>query len=64
MNLVEILKEHSEELGEGVDKSLVSDLEERLDIVIPIDFKEYLIHMDQECILMMVELSVILFFRL
>ena len=42
MNLVEILKEHSEELGEGVDKSLVSDLEARLDIVIPNDFKDYL----------------------
>ncbi len=46
MNLVEILKEHSEELGEGVDKSLVSELEARLDIVIPKDFKEYLFELN------------------
>ena len=42
MSLVEILKEHSTELGEGVDKRLVSDLEAKLDIIIPEDFKEYL----------------------
>ncbi len=46
MKLVEILKGHSEELGEGVDKSLVSDLEARLDIVIPKDFKEYLFELN------------------
>ena len=42
MGLIDILKEHSEELGKGVDKKLVSDLEARLGIVIPEDFKEYL----------------------
>jgi len=42
MSLVEKLKEHSEGLGNGVDKKLVSDLEARLDITIPEDFKEYL----------------------
>ena len=42
MNLVEILKSHAEALGNGVDKNLVSDLEARLDIIIPKDFKEYL----------------------
>ena len=46
MNLVEILKEHSENQGEGVDKNLVSDLEARLDIIIPEDFKEYLYAMN------------------
>jgi len=42
MSLVERLKEHSEELGNGVDKKLVSDLEARLDITLPEDFKQYL----------------------
>ena len=42
MNLVEMLKEHSEEVGTGVDKKMVSDLEARLGITIPKDFKEYL----------------------
>jgi hypothetical protein len=42
VSLVESLKEHSEELGNGVDKKLVSDLEARLDITLPEDFKEYL----------------------
>ena len=42
MSLVDMLKEHSEKLGSGVNKKLISDLEARLDITIPEDFKEYL----------------------
>ncbi|PSV99572.1 SMI1/KNR4 family protein [Photobacterium lipolyticum] len=46
MSLVENLKEHSEELGNGVEKKRVSDLEARLTISIPKDFTEYLFELN------------------
>ena len=42
MQLLESLKEHSEELGDGISPVAISDLEARLDIALPDDFKEYL----------------------
>lgn len=43
MNVVELIREHSaEKLGEGVSPTLIKDLEARLDIKLPRDFKEYL----------------------
>ncbi len=42
MGLVEMLKDHSEALGEGVHNKRVRDLELKLSITIPDDFKEYL----------------------
>ncbi|MBU1218201.1 SMI1/KNR4 family protein [Myxococcota bacterium] len=50
MRLVERLKEHSEELGKGVHKKLVRDLEARLDITLPEDFKEYLYELNYAAI--------------
>ena len=46
MNLIEMLKEHSEDVGNGVDKKFVFDLEARLGITIPKDFKEYLYNLN------------------
>jgi len=46
MDIVEILTDHSEELGEGVDPVKVKDLEARLDIKLPKDFREYLIKLN------------------
>ena len=42
MSLVENLKSHSEELGNGIGMKFISDLETKLDISLPSDFKEYL----------------------
>jgi hypothetical protein len=42
MSLVELLKDHSEELGEGVSAKKISDLELRLDISLPKEFRNYL----------------------
>jgi hypothetical protein len=43
LNLVELLKQHNDELGQGVSKGVVAALEAKLDVKIPNDFKEYLI---------------------
>lgn len=42
--MIEELKDHSpSKFGSGVSNILVKDLEARLDIALPIDFKEYLV---------------------
>lgn len=46
MKIIEILKEHSEELGEGTDNVRVKDLEARLDIKLPRDFREFLLKLN------------------
>ena len=46
MNIIEILTNHSEELGEGVDAVRVKNLEARLDIKLPRDFREYLLKLN------------------
>lgn len=42
MNLIELLKDHSEELGHGVEPKKIYDLEARLNIELPKDFTAYL----------------------
>lgn len=46
MNIIETLKDHSEELGEGIDFVRIKDLEARLDITLPEDFKDYLLNLN------------------
>lgn len=46
MSLVKMLKEHSSELGNGIGKKQISDLELKLGITIPLDFKEYLLELN------------------
>ena len=46
MNIIELLKNHSEELGHGIDMVRVKDLEARLDIKLPRDFREYLLKLN------------------
>ncbi len=46
MNVIEILTNHSEEHGEGIDAVRVKDLEARLDIKLPNDFREYLLKLN------------------
>lgn len=46
MSLIKKLEEHSTELGEGVGKKLISDLEAKLLITIPLDFKNYLLKLN------------------
>ena len=46
MNIIETLKEHSDELGEGIDAVKIKDLEARLDITLPEDFKNYLLNLN------------------
>ena len=42
MKLVELLKSHSDELGDGISSKSISDFEARLSIKLPEDFKSYL----------------------
>ncbi len=46
MNLVELLQEHSEEIGEGKSVQAIKALEAKLDISFPNDFKEYLVELN------------------
>ncbi|WMS86584.1 SMI1/KNR4 family protein [Pleionea litopenaei] len=46
MNLIELLKDHSKELGHGVAPKKVSDLEEKLNIKLRKDFTAYLIELN------------------
>jgi len=46
MKIIETLKEHSDELGKGVDAVRVKDLEARLDIKLPKDFREFLLELN------------------
>ena len=46
MNLVDMLKEHSDELGQGQSIKKVHDLEARLNIDLPKDFFDYLVSLN------------------
>ena len=46
MDLVSLLKNHSDEIGDGVSSTLIKALEAKLDVLIPIDFKDYLLHLN------------------
>ena len=46
-SMIQLLREHSSEnLGSGTQKKLIRDLEVRLDILLPKDFKKYLLSLN------------------